>query len=88
VLYKDGPPFYHASYIVVVEVADADSLVINPTMSTRSMTWDSLFGLQRLSETAAKVNIYLSISSILSVSSISICIKYIIMKSVFLKKHL
>ncbi|KAH0954722.1 hypothetical protein HN011_007860 [Eciton burchellii] len=53
-LYKDGPPFYHASYIVVVEVADADSLVINPTMSTRSMTWDSLFGLQRLSETAAK----------------------------------
>ncbi|EZA54002.1 hypothetical protein DMN91_000172 [Ooceraea biroi] len=53
-LYKDGPPFYHASYIVIVEVADADSLVIDSTMSSRSMTWDSLFGLERLSETAAK----------------------------------
>jgi len=54
VLYKEGPPFFHASYIVIVEVVDADSLVIESTLSTRS-TWDSLFRLQRLSETAAKV---------------------------------
>ncbi|XP_011883007.1 PREDICTED: tRNA-splicing endonuclease subunit Sen2 isoform X2 [Vollenhovia emeryi] len=53
-LYKDGPPFYHASYIVIVEVADADSLVIDPTMSSRSMTWNSLIGFERLSETTAK----------------------------------
>lgn len=54
-LYKHGPPFYHASYIVIVEVADADSLVRSSSVSTRSiMTWDSLFGLDRLSETAAK----------------------------------
>ncbi|XP_070152998.1 tRNA-splicing endonuclease subunit Sen2 isoform X2 [Polyergus mexicanus] len=52
-LYKEGPPFFHASYIVIVEVANADSLVIDSTLSTRS-TWNSLFGLQRLSETAAK----------------------------------
>ena len=53
-LYKEGPPFFHASYIVIVEVVDADSLLMNPALSTRS-TWNSLFGLQRLSETAAKV---------------------------------
>ncbi|KAL6426975.1 hypothetical protein ACFW04_009286 [Cataglyphis niger] len=52
-LYKEGPPFFHASYIVIVEVANADSLVIDSTLSTKS-TWNSLFGLQRLSETAAK----------------------------------
>ncbi|KYQ60242.1 tRNA-splicing endonuclease subunit Sen2 [Trachymyrmex zeteki] len=53
-LYKEGPPFYHASYIVIIEVADADSLVIDPTMSSRSITWNNLFGFERLSETAAK----------------------------------
>lgn len=60
-LYKEGPPFYHASYIVIIEVADADSLVIDPTMSSRSITWNNLFGFERLSETAAKVNLHLSI---------------------------
>ncbi|XP_014479864.1 PREDICTED: tRNA-splicing endonuclease subunit Sen2 [Dinoponera quadriceps] len=53
VLYKEGPSFYHASYIVIVEVADADSLILDPA-SNRSVTWNSLFGLERLSETAAK----------------------------------
>lgn len=61
VLYKEGPPFYHASYIVIVEVVDADSLVVDPTMSSRSMTWNSLFGFERLSETAAKVNVHVFI---------------------------
>jgi len=65
VLYKEGPPFYHASYIVIVEVADADSLLIDSTMSSRSMTWNSLFGIERLSETAAKVNLHLSIQNII-----------------------
>ncbi|XP_032680622.1 tRNA-splicing endonuclease subunit Sen2 [Odontomachus brunneus] len=53
-LYKEGPPFYHASYIVIVEVVDADSLILDPTVSTRSVTWTNLFGLERLSESAAK----------------------------------
>jgi len=57
-LYKEGPPFYHASYIVIVEVVDADSLVVDSTMSSRSMTWNSLFGFERLSETAAKETLF------------------------------
>ncbi|EFN88436.1 tRNA-splicing endonuclease subunit Sen2 [Harpegnathos saltator] len=54
-IYKEGPPFYHASYIVIVEVVDADSLIVDSATSSRSVTWNSLFGLERLSETAAKV---------------------------------
>lgn len=57
-LYKKGPPFYHASYMVIIEIADADSLVVDPTMSSRSMTWNSLFGFERLSETAAKETLF------------------------------
>lgn len=53
-LYKEGPPFYHASYIVITEVVDADSLVVDPIVPSRSRTWNSLFGFERLSETAAK----------------------------------
>lgn len=64
VLYKEGPPFYHASYIVIVQVADADSLIVNSAMSNRSVTWNSLFGLERLSETAAKVYIYVHLYSL------------------------
>jgi len=43
----------------MIEVADADSLVIDSTMSSRSITWNNLFGFERLSETAAKVNVNL-----------------------------
>ncbi|XP_015599327.1 tRNA-splicing endonuclease subunit Sen2 [Cephus cinctus] len=53
-LYKQGPPFYHASYIVILEVLDADTLIRNEKKTMRSMTWNNLFGLHRLSETAAK----------------------------------
>ncbi|XP_046746967.1 tRNA-splicing endonuclease subunit Sen2 [Diprion similis] len=53
-LYKQGPPFYHASYIVIVEVLDADTLITDDKKTTRKMTWKKLFGLDRLSETAAK----------------------------------
>lgn len=53
-LYQEGPPFYHASYIIIIQVADADSLVIDTTVASRTMTWNNLFGFERLSETAAK----------------------------------
>ncbi|XP_046427713.1 tRNA-splicing endonuclease subunit Sen2 isoform X1 [Neodiprion fabricii] len=53
-LYKQGPPFYHASYIVIVEVLDADTLTTDDKKTTRKMTWKKLYGLDRLSETAAK----------------------------------
>ncbi|KAG7196689.1 hypothetical protein KM043_016021 [Ampulex compressa] len=53
-LYKQGPPFFHASYIVIVEIVGADSLIKDSTRSLQSMTWNKLLGLERLSETAAK----------------------------------
>ncbi|XP_076627017.1 tRNA splicing endonuclease subunit 2 isoform X1 [Colletes latitarsis] len=53
-LYKQGPPFYHASYIVIVDVLDSDSLIRNENKSMHKSTWNNLLGLDRLSETAAK----------------------------------
>ncbi|XP_012259446.2 tRNA-splicing endonuclease subunit Sen2 [Athalia rosae] len=53
-LYKQGPPFYHASYIVIVEVLNADTLLKDTKKMVRKMTWTKLASLDRLSETAAK----------------------------------
>ena len=53
-LYKQGPPFYHASYIVIVDVLDGDSSIRHESKSLRKSTWNNLLGLERLSETAAK----------------------------------
>lgn len=55
VLYKQGPPFYHASYIVIIDILDGDALVTDQNKCMRKLTWNSLLGLERLSETAAKV---------------------------------
>lgn len=52
-LYKQGPSFYHASYIVLIDVLDANTLIRDETKCTRK-TWNNLLGLERLSETAAK----------------------------------
>ncbi|CAK9828092.1 tRNA-splicing endonuclease subunit Sen2 [Anthophora retusa] len=53
-LYKQGPPFYHASYIVVIDTVDGDSLIRNEAECMHKLTWNNLLGLERLSETAAK----------------------------------
>ncbi|XP_029047607.1 tRNA-splicing endonuclease subunit Sen2 isoform X1 [Osmia bicornis bicornis] len=53
-LYKQGPPFYHASYIVIVDDLDGDTLIRNQSKSMHKLTWNNLLGLERLSETAAK----------------------------------
>lgn len=55
VLYKQGPPFYHASYIVIIDVLDGDLLIRDESKPMHKSTWSSLLGLERLSETAAKV---------------------------------
>lgn len=55
VLYKQGPSFYHASYIVLIDILDGDALVTDQNKCMRKLTWNSLLGLERLSETAAKV---------------------------------
>ncbi|XP_017796357.1 PREDICTED: tRNA-splicing endonuclease subunit Sen2 [Habropoda laboriosa] len=53
-LYKQGPPFYHASYIVIIDTLDGDSLIRNQNKCMHKLTWNNLLGLERLSETAAK----------------------------------
>ncbi|XP_076755268.1 tRNA splicing endonuclease subunit 2 [Xylocopa sonorina] len=53
-LYKQGPPFYHASYIVLIDILDGDTLVRDQSKSMHKFMWNNLLGLERLSETAAK----------------------------------
>lgn len=53
-LYKQGPPFYHASYIVLVEVIDKSTLRRIPGLQ-RSLSWTRLMGLNRVGESAGKV---------------------------------
>jgi tRNA-splicing endonuclease subunit Sen2 len=55
VLYKQGPPFYHASYIVLVEVIDNSTMMRIPGLQ-RNLSWTRLMGLNRVGETAGKVN--------------------------------
>ncbi|KDR24040.1 tRNA-splicing endonuclease subunit Sen2 [Zootermopsis nevadensis] len=52
-LYKQGPPFYHASYIVLVEVADKFTLM-RITGLQRNLSWTRLMGLNRVGESARK----------------------------------
>ena len=54
VLYKDGPPFYHASYSVMVRLVN-DDLDDDPSDENRTMTWTSLAGLNRMTEQVGKV---------------------------------
>jgi tRNA-splicing endonuclease subunit Sen2 len=58
VLYKQGPPFYHASYIVLVEVIDKSTMTRIPEIQ-RNMSWTRLMGLNRVGETAGKVSSYI-----------------------------
>jgi tRNA-splicing endonuclease subunit Sen2 len=52
-LYKQGPPFYHASYVVIIHVVDENLQKIED-MNRRSMQNTCLMGLNRLCETAGK----------------------------------
>ncbi|XP_044272290.1 tRNA-splicing endonuclease subunit Sen2 [Tribolium madens] len=52
-LYKQGPPFYHASYVVIICVVDEDLKLIK-SQNRRSMKKTHLMGLNRLCETARK----------------------------------
>lgn len=54
VLYKEGPPYYHASYVVVIDNL-FHNLSRNTDVCQRSIDWTSLIGLNRLTETSAKV---------------------------------
>lgn len=62
VLYKQGPPFYHASYLVLIDNLSVDTLTRKTDLPQRSFDWLSLIGLNRLTETAAKVGIIVNLS--------------------------
>lgn len=49
-LYRKGPPFYHASYSVVVQMVDGSDM----GRPQRSFTWRSLAGLNRTTVNASK----------------------------------
>ncbi|KAM9326845.1 tRNA-splicing endonuclease subunit Sen2 [Gastrophryne carolinensis] len=49
-LYRKGPPFYHASYSVIVELVDANY----EGSPLRPLTWRSLSGLNRTTMNASK----------------------------------
>lgn len=74
-LYKQGPPFYHASYIVIIDILDGDALVTDQNKYMRKLTWNSLLGLERLSETAAKEILFAQVlwpSSVLHTSNLNV----------------
>uniref|UniRef100_A0A1B6CGZ8 tRNA-splicing endonuclease subunit Sen2 n=2 Tax=Clastoptera arizonana TaxID=38151 RepID=A0A1B6CGZ8_9HEMI len=48
ILYKQGPPFYHASYVVIIES------VKDNNRSSENLSWDKLQGLNRVVEAAGK----------------------------------
>lgn len=52
-LYKQGPPFYHASYVVIIDVVN-ENLERIENLSRRSMDTVPLLSLNRLCETAGK----------------------------------
>ncbi|XP_023026152.1 tRNA splicing endonuclease subunit 2 [Leptinotarsa decemlineata] len=52
-LYKQGPPFFHASYVVIIDFMNEDS-TRNESMLRKSLDNVSLLSLNRLCETAGK----------------------------------
>ncbi|XP_014209807.1 tRNA-splicing endonuclease subunit Sen2 [Copidosoma floridanum] len=54
VLYKEGPPFYHSSYIVIIDVLDAVTFKRIESKVARNITWNKFIGLERLAEAVGK----------------------------------
>ncbi|XP_052234317.1 uncharacterized protein LOC127846933 [Dreissena polymorpha] len=58
VLYKVGPPFYHATYSVVVKAVEEGSYTEMEHFNNRQFTWTSLSGLNRVTEHVAKTLVF------------------------------
>ncbi|XP_055937359.1 tRNA-splicing endonuclease subunit Sen2-like [Argiope bruennichi] len=56
VLYKDGPPFYHATYSVIVRALKEN---LKEARGNRVLTWGSMAALNRVNNTAGKEIIFL-----------------------------
>ena len=52
VVYKEGPPFYHSSYSVIVRSVTSRFHDDNPN----KLNWAALAGLNRVTETVNKVS--------------------------------
>ena len=57
-LYKDGPPFYHGSYSVVVKFVDEEGKQVEGYGEQRQFSWMSLAGLKRITEHVGKVRLF------------------------------
>ena len=55
VLYRDGPPFYHGSYSVVVKMVDDQGRPLLGHGQQRQFSWTLLAGLKRITEHVGKV---------------------------------
>lgn len=57
VLYKEGMPFYHSSYSVIVQLVECQHLETEKQDNTtpcRQLSWSQLCGVSRVNEQAAK----------------------------------
>lgn len=53
-LYKEGPAYYHASYVVIIDILDENTLQRKVDLCRRDMNTKNLAGLNRLCESTAK----------------------------------
>lgn len=53
-LYKDGPMYYHASYVVIIDILDEESMERRQDLCRRSMNTREIAGLNRLCESTGK----------------------------------
>ncbi len=54
ILYKDGPPFYHSSYSVIIKTVNDLDLEPHPKYDTQRLTWRSLSAFNRVTEQVNK----------------------------------
>ena len=72
-LYRKGPPYFHASYIVVVCYVNAETLkpVHFDGLENRQFSWETLTGLLRLATTVSKEIMFCYVGIPSGISSIS-----------------
>ncbi|GBL88196.1 tRNA-splicing endonuclease subunit Sen2 [Araneus ventricosus] len=87
VLYKDGPPFYHATYSVIVRALKEN---LRDVRGNRELTWASLAALNRVNNTAGKGLLILYVikpnSLTESVHSTPLCISQFKLEEVLYKR--
>ncbi|GIX93216.1 tRNA-splicing endonuclease subunit Sen2 [Caerostris extrusa] len=86
VLYKDGPPFYHATYSVVVQTLK-ENLRLKVRNGNREFTWSSLAALNRVNNTAGKGLLFLYVIKPNNISESSpLCISQFKLEEVLFKR--